>query len=304
MSKVFLTGGNGFIGTHLLNELLKRGNKVYLMILPEITDFSALPKDENLNLVECDLKEISKLPAICAERDFDVFYHLAWIGSAGPGRADYALQTGNVKWACDAVKAAAEMGAKKFVGAGSIMEDEADEYLTQDDVFPSANYIYSAAKLTAHQMCRVVAAANNIEFCWGKISNAYGEGDNTKRFLQTMAEKLAAGEECNTTEGKQFYDFIYVTEVAKAFADIGEKGKNGRSYYIGTNEVAPLKEFILKMKDITKSSSKINFGAVPFMGAMLGIEHFDNQKLKNDTGFEAKISFEDGFKRYLEWLLK
>ena len=179
MKSAVVTGGTGFIGKWLVSGLLDAGTEVTLVLLPEITDMDALPKSDRLRIVACGMDSFGKLPELVAERGFDAFFHMAWWGSAGPLRADVAEQLKNVQYACDAVRAAAALGCRRFVGAGSIMEDEANVYLAQQDAEPSINYIYSCAKLTAHQMCKVTAAHLGLPFCWGKISNAYGEGDLT-----------------------------------------------------------------------------------------------------------------------------
>lgn len=302
MKSAVVTGGTGFIGKWLVSGLLDAGAEVTLVLLPEITDMEALPKSPKLNIVPCGMDSFEKLPELISERGFDVFFHMAWWGSAGPLRGDVTEQLKNVQYSCDAVRAAAALKCRRFVGAGSIMEDEANVYLSQADAEPSINYIYSCAKLTAHQMCRVVAAHAGIPFCWGKISNAYGEGDLTGRFMHATVEKMRRGEPCSFTEGNQLYDFIYVSEVAQAFIAIGEKGIPGNAYYIGTKNVKPLKEYILDIRQATGSVSKLDFGAVPFKGALLPKETFDAGPLARDTGFHAKTGLDEGIKKYMEWL--
>lgn len=302
MKSAVVTGGTGFIGKWLVSELLNSGTEVTLIILPEITDMNALPKSPNLKIVACGMDSFAKLPVLIAERGFDIFFHMAWWGSAGELRGDVAEQLQNIQYSCDAVRAAAALGCRKFVGAGSIMEDEANVYIAQQDAEPSINYIYSCAKLTAHYMCKITASHAGIPFCWGKISNAYGEGDLTGRFMHATVEKMRRGEACGITHGRQLYDFIYVSEVAKAFAAIGEKGAAGKAYYIGTKNVKPLKDYILEIKKAAGSSSELAFGAVPFKGALLPKETFDAKPLERDTGFSAQIGIDEGIKKYIEWL--
>jgi UDP-glucose 4-epimerase len=304
MKSAVVTGGTGFIGKRLVSELLENGVHVTLVLLPEITDMQALPASEHLHIVDCGLKDIGKLPERIKNRGFDVFFHLAWNGSAGELRGNVEEQLNNAAYSCYAVRAAKSLGCRKFVGAGSIMEDEANLYIPQKDADPSINYIYSCAKLTAHYMCKTIANREGIEFCWGKISNAYGEGDLTGRFVHSTVKNMLKGVKCSFTHGKQLYDFIYVGEVAKAFIAIGEKGRAGRSYYIGTFDVKPLSEFIHIMKSVLKSSSEIEMGAVPFKGALLPREYFDAEPLYSDTGFKATIPFEEGLLKYKDWLEK
>ena len=64
------------------------------------------------------------MPEKIADRNIDVFYHLAWSGSAGVNRIDEKLQMHNALWTVDAVRVASELRCRRFIGAGSIMEKE------------------------------------------------------------------------------------------------------------------------------------------------------------------------------------
>lgn len=106
------------------------------------------------------------------------FFHLAWAGTSGPARADYAVQLNNVKLACDYVKLCAEIGCKRVVYASSINEMETYEYLQSDDIEPAGGYIYGTGKLAAHLMGETVAKLNGVAFIPVIITNIYGVGEN------------------------------------------------------------------------------------------------------------------------------
>lgn len=306
MKNAIVTGANGFVGTQLVKRLVSDGYGVCAVIKDKYENIAELSELENVQIVYCDISEFDQLYEKISILDFQsagsILFHLAWIGSSGEKRADYDVQLKNIKYSCDTVRSAARLGCECFVGAGSIMEDECETFVPKDLSIPNINYHYSIAKFTAHMMCKTEAAKYNLRFCWGKISNAYGETDTTQRFINIMLKKMLTNEECNLTKSEQLYDFIYITEVARAFEAIGEHGISNTSYYIGTFDVQPLKNFVKIMHQKSRSHSKINFGAVPFNGIYMDKRYFDASKLKRDTGFESAVSFEEGIEKTIKWM--
>ena len=185
MKKALVTGANGFVGSALVRELVK--NNVEVIALDRDGCNNNIP--ENVRFVAHELSESSKLADIIPDRDIDVFYHFAWVGSAGPARADTALQLNNAQWTVDCLRVAKDMDCKKFVCAGSIMEHETISAAFRQGNKPGAGYIYGSGKLVAHTMCMSVAAQIGIDLCWAKITNAYGAGELSPRFVNTTIRK-------------------------------------------------------------------------------------------------------------------
>lgn len=300
MKKVIVTGANGFVGSALVKELVKNDVEVLEMDMPGCNgNLSVCDKVKFLPLA---LDNISSLKDLIDDRDFDCFYHFAWAGSAGAARADTKLQLQNAQWTIDCLRTAKEVGCKKFVAAGSIMEHEIMAAAFASGNKPGLGYIYGSGKLVAHTMAMSVAADIGIDLVWAEITNAYGVGELSPRMVNTTIRKVIKGEEPQFTAGTQNYDFVYIDDVAKAFYLIGKNGKPFNEYLIGSSNAKPLKEFLLEMKAAIAPDLNFIFGDIPFTGINLPLEKYDCSKTEKDTGFKAQISFGEGCRRTMEWL--
>lgn len=297
MKAAVVTGASGFVGKQLTSQLAEDGYQVYAVLRPG----NPWQPPVNVTVVYCGLDSLTLLPQKLSLAPGALFFHMAWDGSAGIARADTELQLSNVRWACDAVRAAAALGCSRFIGAGSIMEDECLYTVPVEGSTPGAAMQYSIAKLTAHFMAKTEAARQKIEFVWGKISNAYGATDTTERFINLTLQKMLKNQPCELTACTQLYDFCYITEVARAFKLMAESGRSGCAYYIGSGECQPLRAFLTQMKVVASSTSDLQFGAAPFVGTSLPEACFDTVKLARDTGFFCQIPFSQGIHLTIEW---
>lgn len=299
MKKAIVTGANGFVGGATLRELLHHGYEVWAVGHQD--HFSNVPEDPNVHKVSCDLAEMKTLPEKIPTGEYDLFYHFAWAGSAGPARADTALQLNNVQWTVDALRAAKELGCRRFVCAGSIVEHETMAAAYTQGNRPGMGYIYGSGKLAAHTMCMSVAANIGIELVWPEITNAYGIGERSPRLVNTTIQKCIRGEVPQFTAGTQNYDFVYIDDVARAFRLIGEKGKPFHEYLIGSSSARPLRQFLEEMQQAIAPELTFAFGDVPFTGVDLPLSRFDCTETERDTGFRAEVSFAEGCKRTYDW---
>ena len=177
MKAAIVTGANGFVGGALVRELLHHDYTVFAVDLAGHRE--NLPDDDMVSFVPLELAQIEKLAHKVPEQKYDVFFHLAWAGSAGPARADTALQLQNAQWTVDALRTAKELGCKRVLCAGSIMEHETMAAAYTQGNRPGPGYIYGGGKLIAHVMCMSVAAQLGVELVWPEITNAYGPGERS-----------------------------------------------------------------------------------------------------------------------------
>lgn len=302
MQKAIVTGANGFIGSHVCKELCNENVKVYAVIKDENENIDNIKDLSGISIIYCDLSNITELTEKIKDEDIDVFYHFAWVGSAGDLRCDEKTQLKNALWTSTALRTADKLGCKKFVNAGSIMEKETYTAVYAQESRPSLPYIYGAGKLIAHAICKPIANSLNIDLCWAVITNAYGAGEYSPRFVNTTIRKIIAGEPLQFTAATQNYDFIYIDDVAKAFVAIGKYGKPNKEYTIGSGNARPLKEFIIEMQQALAPNVKLVFGDVPFTGVNMPLEAFSTEDIETDCHFKPSISFAVGTKLTMDWL--
>lgn len=130
MKKAIVTGSNGFVGSNVCKRLCADGVKVFAVVKDENEKIDNIEKLDGIEIVYCELDEIETLFDKISDRDVDVFYHFAWVGSAGPLRCDENIQLQNALWTARALRIADKMQCKKFVNAGSIMEKKPTQRFT------------------------------------------------------------------------------------------------------------------------------------------------------------------------------
>lgn len=300
MKNVIITGADGFVGSYTVQKFLEEGMTV--LALDMGMQPCRLQANENMTYMQCDISNIAYMLEKIPHGVYDTFIHFAWAGSAGSARVDYNLQMKNALNTVECMKAAKELGCSRFVCAGSIMEYEVEAAIHSQGSKPGMGYIYGMGKHIAHCMCKSVAVDIGIELIWPMITNAYGVGELSPRFVNSTLRKIINKEPLQFTAATQNYDFVYVSDVAKAFYLIAKNGKPFCEYMIGSGNARPLKEFILEMQQACNPSAKPIFGDVPFTGTNMPLSTFSIEDLRRDCGFEPEVRFADGTKQTMEWL--
>lgn len=297
--RAIVTGANGFVGSNLVKKLVE--NNIEVLAIDLSFNPSRLEENQLIEKVELSIDNIHSLKDE-VNKEYDLFYHFAWVGSAGPLRTDEKVQVQNAMWTVDCLRVAHEIGCKKFICAGTIMEYEVHAAMYAQESKPGMPYIYGVGKVLAHELCKPIANQLGIELVWAYITNAYGVGEKSPRFINTTLRKIINKEPLEFTAGTQNYDFVYIDDVANAFYLIGLHGKANKGYMIGSGNARPLKEFIIEMCNANAGDNKPLFGNVPFTGVNVDINTFDISEIVNDCGFKAEISFAEGTRRTIEWL--
>ncbi|MDF9844041.1 MULTISPECIES: NAD(P)-dependent oxidoreductase [unclassified Paenibacillus] len=302
MKRVIVTGANGFIGSSMVNYLASLNIEVFAIVRNEDSNADRLNKNnKNVKIVYCDLNQISKLADFFNGIEINTFYHFGWAGVSNSDRNNYNSQLNNIQWSCDCVKLCETLNVKRFIFASSIWEYECCKSMNEtNDVKLSS--LYSTAKIAANFMSRTLCNDFGITFVAGVITNIYGVGELSPRLINSTIRKLINGEETAFTSSTQMYDFIYIDDAVRAFYYMDLYGVNNKSYYIGSHEPKPLKEFLYLLRNCVNKDAELGIGKILQSGIHLDYNHFNIFELKDDTGFENEVSFEEGIIKTSEWI--
>lgn len=303
MRTYIVTGATGFLGRAFVNWVLKENEKVIVIVRDKHHAINLW--EDKVEIIERDLADVGSITNKhlgLSANDEKILVHFAWDGTSGDKRALEVTQLNNVRASCALIRKARELNCQRFIYAGSIMEYEAMKTIVPDSQRPSRNTIYSIAKLTADFMLKTIAADIGIDYLSIIISNIYGPGEVSRRFLNNVVRSLIKNEPLKLTEGLQPYDFIYSDDAMRMIKAAADWGNPFESYYIGNSMQRPLRDFVIEAKKTVNSSSELLFGAVPFTGQALDYTEFDCRKMEK-LGIVPEVSFSEGIRRTADWVL-
>lgn len=289
------------IGTALINECIKKGIEVYAVLRASSGKKMRLPESEKLHMVDCSLEELETLPQKIMEK-CDTFYHIAW-GNTGENRnSSTELQSRNIAYTLAAVKAAYALGCRRFIGAGSQAEyGPMDVAKISPDSPVNPTTPYGAAKLASGQLARMLCKELGMECIWPRIFSVYGIYEKETTMVASGLRKMLAGEKTSFTPALQRWDYLFSADAGRAYYLIGEKGKDGAVYCVGSGKAAPLKDYIEIMAELT-GAEETGIGARPYPAGTVMNLCADISSLTEDTGFVPEYTFREGIRETITWL--
>lgn len=303
MRTAVVTGATGTIGIALIQKLAAEGIRVYAVVRKNSERMGRIPKDPLVIPVCLDLSQLSELKKQITE-PCDIFYHLGWAGTIGQERDDVYLQNQNVRYTLDAVRAAKELGCKRFIGAGSQAEYGRVEGVLRPDTPANPENGYGMAKLCAGYMSRLLCEQLGIEHVWVRILSVYGPCDGERTMIMSAIRMFFDKKTPEFTAGGQIWDYLYSKDAATAFYLSGEKGVSGKTYCLGSGQARKLKEYITVLRDSICPSLPMKLGTVPYGEKQVMYLCTDITALQQDTGFVPEYTFEEGIRETISWYRK
>lgn len=300
MEHVIITGATGMVGATMIEQMLADGIRVTGIVRPASAKMKNLTPHQNLEIIECDIDNLLSLKETLSH-DYDTFFHFAWNGTYGASREDIRLQTQNVIDTLDAIELAHAIGCKAFVGAGSQAEFGPVEGTISDAVPKNPVTGYGIAKLDACRMGKILCEQYGIRHSWGRIVSTYGPRDNSYTMVMSSIINMLDGKRMQFTKGEQTWDYLYGGDCSRAFYLIGKYGKHGKAYTIGSGQTRQLKDYITTIRDTVAPSLEIGLGEREYYPNQVMHLCADITELKEDTGFEPEVSFEEGIRRTVQW---
>ena len=307
MRRIGISGATGAIGLALIEKCIEEGVEVYVFLRKDSERAGRIPEHPLVHRVRCALDEMKDLD-ITGIPELDVFYHLAWMKAFGEeNRNDLHTQTANIDYAIDAVELAERLSCRRFIGAGSQAEyGRKDEALKPETSCEPENG-YGIAKLAAGQMTRLECEKRGLEHIWIRILSVYGPGDGEKTLVSSVIKDALEGLDPQCTKAEQMWDYLYSKDAAEALYLAGCDGVPGKTYVLGSGSARPLRSYIEDICDICAdiTGKRVSPEYVrPYGDKQVMYLVADVSDLKEDTGFEAKTSFEAGIRETVKFMLE
>ena len=305
-----ITGGAGFIGSHLAEALTAAGRAVRVLdnLSTGLPDNLAhiSPAPELVRGCITDPEVVAKAVAGC-----DTVFHLAALASVAKSVEDpLASHAACATGALTVFDAARRAGVRRVVYAGSASAyGNASDAAGQDEHTPlMALSPYAAAKLAGEFYAEAFASSYGLETVRLRFFNVFGPRQRADSpysgVIAIFAALLADGRAPIVHgDGLQSRDFVYVSDVANALMLASQApGVSGRVYNVGTGGSVNLLELVAELNAILGTS------AVPAHGpARAGDVRHSRAKIdriRADLGYAPAVPFADGLRRTLEWLRK
>jgi UDP-glucose 4-epimerase len=300
--RCLVTGGAGFIGSHLVDALVAAGETVRVL-----DDFSTGQPENLAGAQRVDIQRgcVTDLSAVTrAVEGCDVVYHLAAMASVAksvedPLASHAVCATGTL----NVLDASRKVGVKRVVYAASASAyGGASDPAGQDEDTPLvALSPYAAAKLAGEFYCQAFAATYGMETVRLRFFNVFGPRQRADSpysgVIAIFAAALAAGKTPTIFgDGLQSRDFVYVSDVAAAIMQAARtQGVSGNVYNVGTGKSVTLLELAAALNRVLGKSIAPAHG--PTRAGDIRHSRAKIDRIRADLGFEARVNFEEGLRR-------
>lgn len=310
--RVLVTGADGFIGSHLTEQLVKRGASVKaLSYYNSFNNWGWLEDADCLNEIEVVCGDVRD-GAFCRSisKNVDIIYNLAaLIAIPYSYVAPESYIDTNVKGALNICQAALDNDVSKVIQISTSEVYGTAKYVPIDEKHPiQPQSPYSASKIGADSIALSFKNAFDLPLVLARPFNTYGPRQSARAVIPTIISQIAAGaKEIKLGDVRPTRDFNYVLDTCLGLMLLGECDKAiGETVNIGSNFEISVLDTVKKIKELMNSDVEIITDEQRIRPENSEVFRLwcDNTKIKELTGFEPKYNIEDGLKATIEWFTK
>lgn len=261
MKNILLTGGTGFVGRHVFQNLLKNQIKLRLIIRKDKEKFFKDQKSKIELILTDDLFRESPEWWFEQCKGIHTIIHLAWY--AEPGK--YLQSSKNIDCligSLNLAKGALKAGIKRFIGIGTCFEYDLNYKKLSVETPIKPTTLYAATKASLYNALTHLFPLNSIEFSWCRLFYLYGEGEDERRLVPYIHKQLSKGNKVELTSGKQVRDFLDVSNAGQIITQIALGNQLG-PINICSGIPVTVKQFAEKIADKYGRRDLLNFGSRP-----------------------------------------
>ena len=303
MKRILITGGSGFIGSHLTRECLRKGAKVaittkYNSIFENIRVADIWSK---IHVIESDLRNLDTIKKI---NDFraDTVFHLAAYNDVGGSFSNVQESlTSNIIGTSNILENIKNYKQFIYISTSEIYGYQKRapfvESMTPQPISPYAIGKYGG-ELYANMHMRFYK--KNIKII--RPFNAFGPWQSMKAVIPELIIKSLRGEEIKTTKGLQTREFNYVNNLVDGFIKCAESKKTFNNIYnIGSNKETRIRDIAILIHKFTKTKSKLSIGKLKSRKTDISRMSANYNKFNKTTNWQPSKSFVEGLKITIDW---
>lgn len=309
ISRALVTGGAGFIGSHIVDALLARGIETYVIDNLSTGTVDNLAQHRKNNLLHLIIGDARQTEMLLADINIDVVFHEAAIASV-PKSVSHPMMVHdvNVNMTLQLLNYCVKAGVKRFIFASSaavygILESRATETMVCRPNSP-----YGASKLAVEDYLHAYRRTYGLETVMLRYFNVYGRRQRYSDYsgvITVFANKLFAGERLTIHgDGKQVRDFVHVKDIVQANMLAMESANAvGEMFNVASGKATSILDLAEIIKNLVGSTGVENVFSPPRPGDMkLGLASID--KIKAALNYNVKVHIEQGLEELIESISK
>ncbi|MCR5254675.1 MAG: SDR family NAD(P)-dependent oxidoreductase [Acetatifactor sp.] len=304
--RALITGGSGFIGSNLVELLLKEGYEVKVydnLSSGHIENISSYVDKRDIEFIEGDIRDAEKVKE--ATRNADVVFHMA--ASVGRQRSidNPALDSEiNLVGTVNVLEGMRANSVPKIVYSSSAaIFGELKEPSINEDHVQNADSPYGVSKLAAEKMILSYSGIHGITGICLRYFNIYGKNQRYDAYgnvIPIFAKRIYDHKPITIYgDGEQTRDFVNVSDVARANLISSQKCNSTSIYNLGSGSTITINELASIMQDI--SGIKVPIEYKPERVGDVKHCKADSKKIENELGYRAEKKLDEGLKEYMEW---
>ena len=303
--KILTTGSAGFIGSAFIRLLVSKGiNAIVVDNLDYAADLKRLDQTQGkYKFYKADIRDLKKIDTIFKKEKPDAVVNFAAQSHVDRSiKEPFIFTDTNILGVQVLLETSKKYGLGKFVhiSTDEVYGDiEHGEFIETTPLNPSSPY--SASKAAADLLIKAYRRTFNFPAIIVRLSNNYGPWQYPEKLIPLAVLKILRGEKIPVyAQGKNVREWLYVEDSAAGILDILEKGKLGEIYNLGSGQEKQNIEVVRAILAILKADES----RIEFVQDRPGHDiryKLNSQKVRQEVGWEAKIRFEQGLEKTVEW---